>query len=150
MRLLGIGMRQGQVMVGAGLVRVKGEIELILPAKLKAGLGQRVVAQLGAGVPLGQVCRMGSQLVGHHALTHVFLIRQAQVFLAGHIAEHGAASLGNDGTTQRPGDVVITGGNIGGQRPEGSNPSLSLLKPRKLNTYGVFRYTFVKKKPAHG
>ena len=30
------------------------------------------------------------------------------------------------------------------------NPSLSVLKSLKLNTYEVFRYTFVKKKPAHG
>ena len=50
MRFFGIGVGEGDIMVFAGLVRVEGEIELILPAELKAGFCQSIVAELGSGV----------------------------------------------------------------------------------------------------
>src|SRR5690348_11136886 len=44
-------LRQRLVVELARLVRIEAEVELILPAELEARLGQRVVAQLRAGMP---------------------------------------------------------------------------------------------------
>jgi hypothetical protein len=50
-RLLG----ERLVVVLARRVGVEGEVELVLPAELEAGLGEGVVAQLRGGVALGEV-----------------------------------------------------------------------------------------------
>ena len=55
MRFLGIGMRQGEVVVGAGLVRVERKVELVFPAEFVACFGQCISAELSTGMPLGQV-----------------------------------------------------------------------------------------------
>ena len=108
------GMRQREVMISSGAVRIEREVELVLPTELKTSLGQSIVSQLGTGVPLGQVCRMGSKLVGNHALSHILTVRQAQVLLTGNIAEHGTAALSNQSPPEGPCNVVITRGNIRG------------------------------------
>ena len=82
MGFLGVGVGESQIMVGAGLLRVQGQVELVLPAEFKPGLGQGVVPPLGGGMALRQVSRMGRQLVGDHTFPHVLPVRQAQVFLA--------------------------------------------------------------------
>ena len=51
------------------------EVELVLPAKLEARLGQRVVARLRAGMPLGQIRGVGGDLVGDDALLDVVAVR---------------------------------------------------------------------------
>src|SRR6185503_15642337 len=51
-RELGTVLRQRFIVKLARLVRIEAEVELILPAELEARLGQRVVAQLRAGMAL--------------------------------------------------------------------------------------------------
>src|SRR5690606_11433404 len=97
----------------------EGEVELILPAKLEAGLAQGVVADLGAGVPLGEVGGVGGDLVGDDALADIVLVGQAEVFLGGDIAEHGGAVPADHGGADARGDVVVAGGDVGGERSEG-------------------------------
>ena len=94
------------------------EVELVLPAELEAGLAQRVVAVLGAGVALGQVGGVGGDLVGDDAVLDVLLVRQAQVLLGRDVAEHGAAVPADHGRADGAGDVVVAGGDVGGQRAE--------------------------------
>jgi len=48
-------LRQGLVVKLAGGLRIERQVELVLPAKFKPGLAQRVVAVLRPGMALGQV-----------------------------------------------------------------------------------------------
>src|SRR3990170_407250 len=71
----------GFVVKFARLVRVEAEVELVFPAEFEACLGQRVVAYLRAGMPLGEVGGMRGDLVGDDAFLHIVLVRQSQVLL---------------------------------------------------------------------
>ena len=55
MRELGAFLRQRLVVEFLRLLGVEAEIELIAPAEFEARFGERVVAQLRAGVALGEV-----------------------------------------------------------------------------------------------
>jgi hypothetical protein len=87
---LGGFLGQGFVVEFQGLFRVQRQVELVLPAEFEARLGQSVVARLGAGMALGQVGRVGGDLVGDDALANVFLVGQAQMLLGRYIATLGA------------------------------------------------------------
>jgi len=78
---LGAFLGEGLVVEALGLVRVQAEVELVVPAELVARLGERVVADLGAGVALGEVGGVGGELVGDDAFLDVVLVREAQVLL---------------------------------------------------------------------
>ena len=43
------------VVVLLGGIRVEAEVELVAPAEVEPGTAERVVAQFGGGVPLGQI-----------------------------------------------------------------------------------------------
>ena len=62
---------------------------------------------------------MRRNLVSNHADLDVVAVRQTQVLLRRDVAEHGGASLRNDGRTDSRGDVVIARRDIGCQRAEG-------------------------------
>ncbi len=66
-RLLG----QRLVVVVARGVGVEREVELVDPAELEAGAGERVVAQLRRRVALGEVGGVGGDLVGDDAVLDV-------------------------------------------------------------------------------
>ena len=106
-------------MEALGLVRVQAQIKLVFPAEFKARLAQGIVADLCARVALGQVCRVSGQLVGDDAFFDVIFIGQAQMLFRRHIAEHGAAIPANLRGANRRGDVVVAGGDVGGQRAKG-------------------------------
>mmetsp|Transcript_11094 Transcript_11094/g.18065 ORF Transcript_11094/g.18065 Transcript_11094/m.18065 type:complete len:505 (-) Transcript_11094:186-1700(-) len=105
-------------MVRAGRDRVQRQVELVLPPELEAGLGERVVPLLRAGVLLGQVSRVGRDAVGDQPSLHVLAVGQAQVLLGRHVAEHGAAHGPDVGRADARGDVVVPGCDVGGQRPQ--------------------------------
>ena len=119
MGALGTILRQGFIMEGPCRHRVEGEIELVFPAELEAGFAQRVVAVLRAGVAFREVGGVGGEFVGDDTRLDVFLVGQAEVFLGGHVAEHGAAVPADHGGTDAAGDVVVAGGDVGGEGPEG-------------------------------
>ena len=106
-------------MEGLGLVRVEAEVELVVPAELVARLGQRVVADLRAGVALGEVGGVRGQLVGDDAFLDVIFVGQAEVFLGRDVAEHGGAVPADHGGANAAGDVVVAWRDVGGQRAEG-------------------------------
>src|SRR5690606_16738523 len=101
-----------------GGVWIQAQVELVVPAELEARLGQRVVADGGARVALGQVGGVGGDLVGDDAVLDVLLVGQAQVFLGGHITEHGRAVPADQRRADARGDVVVARRDIGGQGPQ--------------------------------
>ena len=118
-RHLGGILRQRLVVELLRAFRVEAEVELVFPAELEARLGERVVANLRAGVALGQVCGVGSHLVGDDAVAHVFLVGQAEVLFRCHVAQHGAAVPADHRRADGGGDVVVTRCDVRGQRAEG-------------------------------
>ena len=115
---LGRFLGQGFVVEALCLVRVEAEIELILPAKLETRLGERVVADLGAGMALGEIGRVRGQFVSDDAFLDVVLVRQSKMFLGGDVAEHGRAVPTDQRSANAAGDVVVTRRDVGGQRPQ--------------------------------
>ena len=130
MRCLGAVRRQGFIVVFAGAFRVKTEVELIFPSKLKSRLAQRIVTVLGTGMPLGQVSRMRRNLVGDHALLHILAIRKAQMFLGRHITKHRRAVPTDHRGADPTGDVVIPRRDIRRQRSQ--RVKRRLMAPFKL------------------
>ena len=59
MRDLVAVLRQGLVVEFARGVWVQREVELVLPAEVKTGLGEGIIPGLRAGMPLGKIGRMG-------------------------------------------------------------------------------------------
>ena len=55
MRGLGAFRWQRLVVILLRRVRVQREVELVAPAELEAGAAQRIVADLGRRVPLGEI-----------------------------------------------------------------------------------------------
>ena len=71
-----------------GELWVEREVELVSPAELEAGLGEGIVADGCAWMPLGQIGCMCGNLLGYHTCAHILLVRQCEVFLRCYIAEH--------------------------------------------------------------
>jgi hypothetical protein len=84
-------LRQGLVVEQARGLGVEAEIELVDPAEVEPRARQRVVAQLGGGVALGQIGSMRRDLVGDDAGLDVVAIGQAEMLLRRHITKHRAA-----------------------------------------------------------
>src|ERR1051326_1694715 len=117
-RGLGAFLRKRLVVKLARGHGIEAQVELILPAELEAGLAQRVVAVLRAGMALRQVGGVRGDFVGDHAVFHVLLVRQTEVFLARHVAEHRAAVPADHRRADAAGDVVIPWCDVGGERAE--------------------------------
>ena len=100
-------------------VGVQGEVELVLPAEVEAGVGQGVVPGLGAGVGFGEVGGVGGDLVGDDPVFDVVTVGQAEVFFGGDVAEHRGAVPADHRRPDRGGDVVISGCDVRGERSEG-------------------------------
>ena len=62
---------------------------------------------------------MRRDLVGNDAFTHIVLVRQSEMLFRGDIAQHGRAVPADHRRANRGGNVIVAGGNIGGQRPQG-------------------------------
>ena len=75
----------GSLVVFQRPLRVEREVELILPSEVVARLGQGVVANRSTGMTLGQVGRMGSNLVSDDTYAYIFLVGQSQMFFRGDI-----------------------------------------------------------------
>ncbi len=105
----GLGRLGGQRLVVelARGVRVERQRELVVPPELEPRRGQRVVALLGARMPLGQVGGVRGDLVGDHAVLDVLAVGQPEVLLRGDVAQHRGAGLGDDRRADRRGDVVV-------------------------------------------
>lgn len=142
MRHLGRLGGQGIVVEGDGGVRIVGQIELVEPTELEASLGNRIVAIHRVRVVLGDVCGVAGDLVGNHALLHIILVRQAEVFLRGHVAQHSGAVTTDLGGADSGGDVIVTRSGIGGQRSEGVERGVVAhgLLQLDVHAYGVERH----------
>src|SRR3954469_6692759 len=117
-RRLSAFLRQGLVVELARGVGIEAEVELIGPAKLEARLGERVVALLRAGMALREIGGVRRDLVGDDAVLHVLLVRQAEVLLGRHVAQHGGTVPAYHRRADGARDVVVAGRDVGGERPE--------------------------------
>ena len=97
---------------------VERQVKLVSPPEVEARLAQRVVPHLRARVAFGEVGGVGCDFVGHYAGAHVLLVGQAQVLLWRNVAYHGGAVAGYLRRADGRGDVVVAGGNVGGQGAE--------------------------------
>ena len=73
-------LRQCFIMELLGFIRIKAEIELISPTKLKPGLGERIVTDLGAGVAFGKVGGVCCNFIRDNPVLHVILVGETKVF----------------------------------------------------------------------
>jgi hypothetical protein len=106
---------------------IEAEVELVVPAEFEARLGQRVIADLRAGVALGEVGGVGGQLVGDDADLDVVLVGQAEVFLGRHVTEHGGAVPADHRGADAAGDVVVAWRDVGGQGAKGVERGFAAL-----------------------
>src|SRR5579884_4059377 len=130
---LGRRRRQRRVVHGARGDGVEAEVELIFPAELEPGPGEGVVPLPGPGMVLGQVGGVGRDPVGDDPVLDVLPVGQAQMLLGGDVAEHGRTQLADDGRPDGRGDVVVAGGDVGGQRPPGVEGGVVAELPLQLH-----------------
>ena len=69
---------------------------------------------------------------------HVFLVRQAEVFLERDVTKHRAAIPADHRRTNRAGDVVVTRGNVSCQRPK--RVERRFVTPFKLFRHVLFNH----------
>ena len=105
-------------MILLGPLRIQGQLKLLVPVEVVAGAAELVVTVTGAGAVAGDVCRMGSDLVSDQAFAHILSIGQTEVLLRRHVTEHRRAMPTGHRRTDRRGDVVVTGSNVGDQGAE--------------------------------
>ncbi len=117
-RGLGAFLRQRLVVKLARGLGIEREIELIFPTKFEAGFADGVVAVLRAGMAFGQIGGVGGDFVGDDPVFDVFLVRQSEMFFRCDVTKHGAAVPTDHGRADRAGDVIVTGRDVGGERPE--------------------------------
>src|SRR5690554_495166 len=115
--LVGI-VGQGGIVKSVSRIRIQAQMKLIEPTELIAGLAHGVIAQNGAGVPLGYIRRMGRQFKSNHPGLYILPVGQAQMFLWGYITKHRNAHLSHHGPANGGSNVVVARCNIGHQRPQ--------------------------------
>ena len=128
-------------MEGDGRVRIVAQIELVEPTEFEARLAYRVIAVDGMRVVFGDVGCMAGDLIGDHALFDIILVRQAEVLLRRHIAQHGGAVTGDLHTADCRGDVVVAGGGVGRERAQRIERGIlaNRLLHFDVHAYGVER-----------
>src|SRR6266849_3915503 len=100
------------------LVRVEAQVELVLPTELETRFRERVVADLRAGMPFGKVRGMRRDLIRHDAVLDVVLVRQSEVLLGRHVAQHRRTVPTDHRRSDRAGDVIVTGRDVGRERSQ--------------------------------
>ena len=73
---------------------------------------------LRARMALGEVGRVRGDLVRDHAVLDVVLVRQAEMLFGRHVAEHRRAVPADHRRADGAGDVVVSGRDVGHERPE--------------------------------
>ena len=108
-------------------VGIEPEVELIFPTELEPRAADRVIAQPRRRMAFRQIGGMGGDPIRDHTGLHVVAIRQAEMLLRRHVAEHRRAEPADHRGADRRGDVVVTGRDIGGQRAKRVERRLAAL-----------------------
>src|SRR5260370_30340605 len=114
-------------MIFACPLGIEAQIKLIVPTKFEARLRERVVPKLRPRPTLCQIGRMRGNFVTDDARTNILFIRKTKVFFGSDIAEHGCPVPSNLSSTDRARDVIVAGGDIGDERPQGVEGSLETV-----------------------
>ena len=114
---LTFGLVRGLV-IFESLLRVEGEVELVLPTEIITSLGKGIVANSSARVSLCYVGGMGGNLICHHTGTHIVLVGQCKMLLWCYVAEHCSAIPAYHGSAYGTRDVVVGRCDVGYERTE--------------------------------
>src|SRR5262249_43804618 len=106
------------VVEGPRRLAVKRELELPGPVERGAGAREVVVPGAGGGDAAGDVAGVGGDLVRDAPGFHVVRLRQPDVLLRGHVAEHRGAGARRLGRADRARDVVVAREGVGHERAE--------------------------------
>ena len=68
---------------------------------------------------LAEICGVGCDLVGDDAGLDVIAVGEPQVLLRRHVAKHARAIPADHGRADAARDVVVAGGDVGGERSQG-------------------------------
>src|ERR1700688_1553512 len=98
-------------------VRVKAQVELILPTELKTCLREGIIPKLCSAPSLGQVRRVCRDLVTDDACTDILFVGKTEVLFGSYVAEHCCPVPTDLCRADRAGDVIVTGSDVGHERP---------------------------------
>src|SRR2546425_13176842 len=79
---------------------------------------KRIVPFTSPWMTFSKISGVGGNFISDDAVLDVLLVRQPQVLLGRHVAEHGGAEPADHRRADGRGDVVVTGRDVGGQRAE--------------------------------
>ena len=100
------------------LLRVEGEVELVLPTEIITSLGKSIVANRGTGMSLGDVSCVSGNLVANNSCTHIVLVGQCKMLLWSNIAKHGCSIPAYHGSAYGTRDMVVGRCDVGYERTE--------------------------------
>lgn len=67
-------------------VGVESQVELVFPSEFVTGLTQGIVSYRGARMAFGDIGGVCGNLIGDHTRTHVFFVRQTEMFFRSDVA----------------------------------------------------------------
>ena len=97
---------------------IERQLELLVPVKQETRVGKRIVAVPRARPVPRHVRRVRRDLVRDHALLHVLRVRQSQMLLRRHVAQHRRAVPADHRRSNRARDVVVARRDVNHQRPQ--------------------------------
>lgn len=100
-------------------VWVQVKVELVFLMEFEVCFGQCVVVDLCVWVVFGEVGGMGGDFVGDDFGFYIIFVWQIQVFFGCDVVEYGVVELVDYCCVDVGGDVVVVGGDVGGQWVEG-------------------------------
>src|SRR6266446_2783528 len=113
MRELGTFGGQGLIVELLGRLGVERQVEMVAPAELEARPRQRVVALARRRVALGEIRRVGGDLVGDDADLDVVAAGEPEMLLGRHVAEQCRAEPADHRRPDAARDVVVAGCYVG-------------------------------------
>src|ERR1700760_2880553 len=119
MRCFGAVVGQSFIVKLTSTIGIEAQVELILPTKLEACLGESIVSNLRTGQSLRQVRCMRGNFVSDDARTNILSIWKTQMFLRSNVAEHRSSIPSDVCCTNRTGNVVVAGSDISNKWAQG-------------------------------
>ena len=119
MRDLVAVLRQRLIVELARGVGIERQVELVLPAEVEPGPRKRIVVKACGRVALGEIGGMGRDSIGDDACLYVLAVGQTRDALSGSRSRASRAVPADHRRPNRGSNVVVAGGDVGSQRPQG-------------------------------
>ena len=111
-------LRKRLIVVAAGRFWIQRQAKLLVPVESKSSSRKSVVANPCILAVPSQICGVGGDLVGDHALLHILCIGQAEMLLGRYVTEHCGTAPASQRCTNGTSDVIVAWRDIGDQWPE--------------------------------